>query len=97
MSADEFKFKNEDEIFFKLNWLTRYEVLRVITEIDFLDYNLLDVSQSFHIQDNYKSITKNDGDENIVDTSFFALPETYNTKEILMHNTLYISIRLHTR
>lgn len=87
MSSDGFKFKKEDEKFFNSNWLTRYEVLRVITKIDFLDYNLLDVFQSFHIQDNYKSISKINGEENIIDTSFFALPETYNTKEILMHNT----------
>ena len=87
MSSDGFKFKKEYEIFFKLNWLDRYEVLRVITKIEFMDYNLLEVNQSFYIQDNYKSISKINGEEIIIDTSFFALPETYNTNEILMHNT----------
>lgn len=86
MSSDGFKFKNEHEKFFELNWINRYEVLRLITKIEFLDYNLLEVNQSFHIQDKYKSISKTHKEENIVDTSFFALPETYNINEILMHN-----------
>lgn len=88
MLSDGFKFKKDYSDFFTLNWLKRYEALRVITKIEFLDYNMLEVKQSFHVKDNYidKSIIKED-EKKLIDTSFFALPETYNVNEILMHNT----------
>jgi len=41
-----------------LNWLNCYEVLRVITNIEFLDYNLLEVNQSFHVEIGLKLFQK---------------------------------------